>query len=263
MKRILFSFLFSAFALSLWAQPNNATDANGLKQGKWVVNYPNGSKRYEGTFKDGKPVGELHRYHENGKLKAVMTFLEAGMDVPATLYNEKGEKAAEGTFTGQVKSGMWRYFEQGKLRSEEHYTEGLREGQSTVYYPDGKVALTCDWQKNKRHGVSREFYPSGKTRVEMHYELGLRQGWSMAYFENGQPEIEGKYGNDLREGRWKFFTAEGVLRFELNYVNGKLQNPEVMDRIQQKEFAEMEKTRGNLKDPEDFQYDPTGYMRQR
>jgi antitoxin component YwqK of YwqJK toxin-antitoxin module len=95
----------------------------------------------------------------------------------------------------------------------------------------------------------------------MHYVSGKREGWSIAYFENGMHEIEGAYGNNLRDGSWKFFNMDGDLRFELIYDKGELKNPEVLDAIQQKEFDEMEKSRGNLRDPEDFINNPDEYIR--
>jgi hypothetical protein len=54
---------------------------------------------------------------------------------------------------------------------------------------------------------------------------------------------------------------DGDLRFELIYDKGELKNPEVLNEIEQKEFEEMKKSRGNLKDPQDFRDNPEGYMR--
>ena len=36
--------------------------------------YPNGHIKMEGLFEDGKPVGEIKRYHENGKLQGIQVF---------------------------------------------------------------------------------------------------------------------------------------------------------------------------------------------
>ena len=35
----------------------NITDADGLKQGRWIRVYPNGKLYYSGSFRDGRPVG--------------------------------------------------------------------------------------------------------------------------------------------------------------------------------------------------------------
>jgi antitoxin component YwqK of YwqJK toxin-antitoxin module len=56
--------------LSTGQQEINHTDNNGLKQGFWKRNYPNGRAMYEGVFNNDKPVGEWRRYHENGGLKS-------------------------------------------------------------------------------------------------------------------------------------------------------------------------------------------------
>ena len=50
----------------------NQTDSTGKRQGLWKKQFPGGNLIYEGNFKDGKPVGEWKRYHENGQVKALI-----------------------------------------------------------------------------------------------------------------------------------------------------------------------------------------------
>jgi antitoxin component YwqK of YwqJK toxin-antitoxin module len=143
----------------------------------------------------------------------------------------------------------------------EEYAHGVKNGVSVEFFKNGVPKKEVVWVDGKMNGIVREFFPSGKKKVEMHYVSDKREGWSIAYFENGMNEIEGAYVGNLRAGSWKFYNTGGDLRYELIYAAGKLQNPEILDEIQQKEFEEMEKNRGNLKDPEHFRNNPDEILR--
>lgn len=241
-------------------EPINQTDSHGMKQGHWIGRYPNGQIRYEGTFVDGEPVGEMKRYYPNGQLQARMHYVPGSDSIIAEIFNDEGKKTAKGVFLGKKKSGTWSYFDGDRVVSCEHYHDGLHVGTDTIWFANGKTARTSDWKDGQMDGVMRELYQSGKTKFEMHYVAGKRDGLTIAYFENGTPEIEGNYFNNLRDGDWKFYNQDGTLKYILKYDKGVLTNGDILNKAQQKEFDEMEKNRAVLKDPEKYRYDPSGYM---
>ena len=75
MKYIASLLLILIFSIPLFtiAQPitsktdtvTNRIDESGLKQGYWITYYENGNKKYEGFFKDDKPVGTFTRFYED------------------------------------------------------------------------------------------------------------------------------------------------------------------------------------------------------
>ena len=64
MIKIIFTSIFSIFTFFLFSQDLNKTDANGKKQGDWKKYYENGFVRYQGQFKDDKPVGTFNYYYD-------------------------------------------------------------------------------------------------------------------------------------------------------------------------------------------------------
>ena len=63
-KIIAIASLLAIFA-NVYCQNNSdidKTDQQGRKQGQWVKKDADGNVLYEGTFKDGHPVGEFKRY---------------------------------------------------------------------------------------------------------------------------------------------------------------------------------------------------------
>ena len=64
----LLGLLLVYFTVFAQTDEINKTDNNGLKQGKWIKYHSNGKIKYEGNFKDDKPIGQMKRYYS-----AVMT----------------------------------------------------------------------------------------------------------------------------------------------------------------------------------------------
>jgi antitoxin component YwqK of YwqJK toxin-antitoxin module len=262
MKTLLIFLVALSLFISSTAQTSlNQTDSRHLKQGKWIGNYPDGTIRYEGYFNDDKPVGEWKRYHENGKLKAILIYILNSDKVKAQLFDPDGSLLSGGNFIGTLKDSIWTYFDNTVIVARESYTNGLKNGMSVTYYPDGKSAVENQWINGKLNGVWHEFYPSGEKKSETHYLNGKRQGESRIYFDSGQIQIEGVYDNDQYSGAWKFFNTDGTMKLLLEYKDGILQNPEASDSLQLNEFKAFDQAKGKIKDPGRYRDNPEEYLR--
>jgi antitoxin component YwqK of YwqJK toxin-antitoxin module len=73
-------------------------------------------------------------------------------------------------------------------------------------------------------------------------------------------ELDAIYKNNLRHGKWKFYE-NGEFQYLLEYNNGKILNPEVLDSIANVKMQNIEKNKGTITDPEKFIEDPSEYMR--
>lgn len=257
---VILVMLIGVMSFGFAQEPLNQTDSHGMKQGHWIGRYPDGKIKYEGTFIDGEPVGQMTRYYPNGQLQARMHYVPGSDSIIAEIFNDEGKRTAKGVFLGKKKSGTWTYFDGDRVVSCEHYQDGLHVGTDTIFFKNGTPARTSEWKTGRMDGVMRELYPNGKTKFAMHYADGKRAGLTMAYYENDTLEIEGNYINNLRTGNWNFYNQDGSLKYTLKYQSGVLMNGDVLNKAQQKEFDEMEKNREVLKDPEKYRYDPSGYM---
>ena len=263
MKKLI-HFIAIILVLSLTAKsqsPINQIDANGLKQGKWIGKYPSGNIRYEGSFVNDQPVGEMKRFHENGKIKAILLYSLNSEKVKADLFDEEGVLYAKGNYLKTSKDSTWTYYNNKKIVGQEGFLKGLKNGRSVTYYQDGKPATESSWVNGIQNGVSRSFFPSGNKKSEIMYKEGKRNGVSLVYYESGLQEIVGHYVNDSADGSWKFQDEKGNLKFELRYKAGILLNPEIIDSIQSNEFKAFDRARGALKDPADYQHNPEEIMR--
>ena len=111
----------------LYAQETiNQTDANGKKQGHWIGKYTNGTIRYEGSFTNDQPVGDWKRFHENGRIKAVLHHLQNTDKASAELFDSNGARYAKGNYKGTVKDSTWNYYNNTRLVGQENYADGIK-----------------------------------------------------------------------------------------------------------------------------------------
>lgn len=256
------SWILTILAVLVWfavAAQNtlNYTDGNELKQGWWKKTYPNGRTLYEGRFENNKPVGEWRRYHENGKLKALLVHSEKSDSTWAKLYDTDGKLTAEGLYIDEKKNGMWIYFSEGRKISEDNYADGSKEGMSRTFYATGEVLEEIPWKDHKRNGKYRALYTNGKPFFECFYKDDKRNGVCISYFEDGKIKLDAFYQNNLPEREWKFYNETGELLYTLQYANGLLQNPEILDEMETRRLKEMERQGKTIEDPAEYFDNPS------
>lgn len=213
----ILTFVFLNIALS-----QNEIDKQGLKQGKWVKKYNYGSTRYEGQFKNDKPVGEFRYYYKNSSLKAITVYDEKGDTATIKTFHKNGKKMAEGVFFKQRKVGKWQYFSDvdEALISEENYIDGQLHGPFITFYPDtGNPAEIIEYKEGKREGVLIKFFPEGSTMTEGTYLNDSLDGKFTLYWPDGKIQLSGAYSNGIQSGEWKYFDEEGnpVLNEDFRY----------------------------------------------
>ncbi len=240
----------------------NHTDSDGLRQGKWQRNYPNGRLMYEGFFKDNRPSGEWVRYHETGQVKAKISYSENSDSAYALLFDVHQKKIAEGFYLNEKREGRWIFYVNNRKVSEEEYSEGIKHGISQTFYDSGEVLDETEWRNGKQEGSYRAFFKNGKPYMQCKYSNGKRNGLCLSYFSNGRVEMEAGYKDNLRHGAWKYSDENGNYLYTLQYAEGQLLNPEVRDSIDSIQNSELEKTRHTLQDPEKFMQEPSQYLMQ-
>jgi len=246
---------------SLCAQPEkdiNQTDVKGLKQGFWKVSYENGKPKYEGWFKDNKPVGLLKRFYDDGTLKAQILFDKTGKKAYTKMYYQNGVLAGEGNFIESMRDSVWKFysFYDSSLRVEEAYKNGVKYGLSKKLYYSGKVAEELTYIDNKKEGKWIQYFESGTIKLKTTYVNDKREGDYVVNYPSGKPEITGIFKNNLMEADWHYFDEDGNLLMTVKYVGGVPQNTNDLDKKQEDFFKKMEENKGKYPEPDETNIAP-------
>ncbi|MCL3781641.1 toxin-antitoxin system YwqK family antitoxin [Prolixibacteraceae bacterium JC049] len=253
---LLFCATHTSFAQK--AEPINQLNENKQKQGKWIVKYKNGRTKYQGTFNAGKPYGVMKRYYPKGQLKAVMHFDTITRITRTKLYNPNGQLFAEGNFKDNKRDSVWSYYFEDRKTEKISYKKGMKSGGYIVFHENGELKIKAHFVNDSLSGNYYRYYPSGARKCGFKYINGKRNGLCMTWYENGEVELSGGYINSRRHGDWTYFKRNGTPKYVVKYFKGKITNPEVINKSNQKEFEELEKNKLKLKDPEKFKNNPTG-----
>ena len=100
--------------------PNETTPFTGTK----IAAFPNGQKKSEINYKDGKPNGLMTMWLENGQKEAEINYKDGEQNLLTTFF-ENGQKKSEGNFKDGKPNGlMTTWFENGQKEAEGNFKDG-------------------------------------------------------------------------------------------------------------------------------------------
>lgn len=160
----------------------NYTDANGLKQGHWIIlnstkhlpGYTDKDKIEEGDYKNNLKQGIWIQYYPSGAIKNKITFNNNRPDGYTISYFENGKTAEEGIWKNNRWTGDYKlYYENGIVQHQFHYNDnGKRDGDQKYFYPNGQVMIDGDWAAGKQTGVTTEYYDDGTVKAKEQFNNG-------------------------------------------------------------------------------------------
>ena len=255
MKTLTLTLLILFTALSIQSQPINQVDAKGFKQGAWKVTYENGQTKYEGTFKDNKPVGLMKRYYDDGTLKAEMLYMKDNKS-HAKLYFNNGVLAGEGNYTGNLKDSVWNYYSYytTTLRLSECYANGIKNGQSIRVYNNGVKSEITTWINNQKEGQWLQYFENGNKQTDASYKNDKREGKFTSYYPDGKIETAGNFVNDNMHGEWVYYLPDGSVQMKINYIKGIAQESEELKKKNKELFDLIEKNKGKIPEPDETNF---------
>ncbi|TSA28013.1 MAG: hypothetical protein D4R67_04975 [Bacteroidetes bacterium] len=198
----------------------NRKDKLNRKQGKWITFWENGKMKLEGTYKDDKRNGYFKEYAESGDLLQITKYIE-GVLQPEAAEIQKLDIEKE-------------YYPTGTVKATRLYRNGVLEGISVEYSPDGAIVSAKEFQggiqigqglvleDGSREGHWIEYYPGGTLKAEGDYKADKKTGKWNYFHPNGRLEQTGVYNKEGKpEGTWKWYYDSGQLLREENYYRGK------------------------------------------
>lgn len=117
--------------IGTWKYYHNGSDKimmiehykKGQLQGEKLTYYDTGKLAEKAEYIGGKLQGEKLLYSEKGVILEDLNYENGELHGPAKFYNGKGELLSEGNYKRDKHSGIWRYYENGKLKQEKNYNK--------------------------------------------------------------------------------------------------------------------------------------------
>ena len=91
----------------------------------------------------------------------------------------------------------------------------IREGVSTSYHPNGKVAIEAPYKNGKLDGVFKSYYENGHLWQTIGYKDGVEEGASTDYYEDGRKKKREIYKAGVLDGKSEEWNERGLLWREI------------------------------------------------
>ncbi|HND83655.1 MAG TPA: hypothetical protein PKY54_09945, partial [Chitinophagales bacterium] len=77
----------------------------------------------------------------------------------------------------ELKIGVYhKFYDDGKMLEESHFTDGKLNGKRTLYHPNGKIMQTENYVDNKYDGAFTIYYEDGSLQQEGTYKDNMMNG---------------------------------------------------------------------------------------
>ena len=127
------------------------------------------------------------------------------------------------------------YWENGNLKSELRYENGMLNGPSVWYLINGKKQIEVTYRNDTMDGLLRRWHENGNVMEEIWYKDGVKDSVYREYslkgilvaegyyvngelngefhrwYENGQVFQEGRFTDGMMDGSWMVFYSDGKL----------------------------------------------------
>ena len=205
MKKALYLLTAAILLTAVGATAQNQLDRQGRRQGHWIRTDKDGSKIFEGDFKDGLETGTFTYYYHDGTVRIRNEYTVPGKVCKHEVYDNRGNLLARGNFNQKNRDGRWEFFaKSGKLLKITTYKMGVRHGIQVSFTSNGDTAEVSNWSDNHRHG--RWWKRIGeKGYITATYVHGGIEGKLVEYGEDGQLVREGEYVNGDRHGHFRYY----------------------------------------------------------
>ena len=163
--------------------------------GAWIFYNPDGSKRAEGSYDDGKKNGTWNEYYRTGTRLGIGKY-DKGKRMDWTFFDKSGSKILDADFAGNpLMPKTVQIYAHGRL------VGGGGVAMGTVKYTPDKDALEI--QEFSKKGEWTEYHSNGKISGKGPYSMNKRSGAWQLFDENGQLIAEGSYNMDKKHGDWR------------------------------------------------------------
>ena len=162
--------------------------------------------------------------------KSIILFLILSISLSANAaeYTEKNTRPCpqnkelvcdqnEAPITGLLIS----YYDDGKLKSEEIFKDGKKEGLARVYYKNGELQSEKNYMAGRVEGLVKTYYENANLKREEVFKDGNLEGFVRYYYKNGKVKGEENYTVGKKDGVERGYYENGRLKSEIVFKEGK------------------------------------------
>jgi len=186
-------------------------------------NFPENVLISEGSYHNGKLEGTWIDYWETGMPRTIDFYMNDKKSGISIENDPTGSIIRTINYRNGLLEGPTKVYEPhtGVIGEETYYSEGLKHGRHTKWYPNRSLEEEGNYIHGVLNGLAVWYYDDGKKSVEYTYHNGKLEGSATVYYRDGFTSETGEYKDGAQSGHWKEFHENGNLKEEGEYLNGE------------------------------------------
>lgn len=126
-------------------------------------------------------------------------------------------------YQGKVFSGYGVERYQGTILLEKtSYNKGKKHGLQKKWYPNGTLSMSSNYKRGKLHGISQTWWKDGTLRSESSFEEGVVHGIQRQWYKSGALFKELNLANGQEEGLQRAWRENGKIYNNYEARNGRI-----------------------------------------
>lgn len=158
----------------------------GIKNGKWILRYPEGSNRAILEYNYDMPEGRWVYFYKNGKKEFYETFKNGILEGEVISFDEEGNIDKKLNYqNGLLQGEVVFFYNKNTLDTIANFSFGRLNGRIQMFSQENILQLEGNYRNDKRESLWKLYYKSGDLKVVIPYIRGLKNGKSIIYDKAG------------------------------------------------------------------------------
>ncbi|MFT6148399.1 MAG: antitoxin component YwqK of YwqJK toxin-antitoxin module [Saprospiraceae bacterium] len=271
---------------------------NGKRHGKLETWWDNGKRKEIGYYYSHYKAGPILRWHSDGRILEQSSYYAGKIVGIATVWDISGGVRSE-SFGSMEVQNMNYYYEKRYiddktvwLKNEGNFKDGMRDGEWTFFYskrgekkePINGLCAKVNYKNGMLEGETFVYFPDGSLCLEVNFKDGMLNGDYISKKEDGSFTAKGHFDNHKKNGLWTTYHHKNnqIYRIEMfengvhkgNYGEWNSDGFQKQERIDNKEKQQIENysyyksgmklmhvTPYGRKNMDTYEYDTSGHLK--
>jgi antitoxin component YwqK of YwqJK toxin-antitoxin module len=160
-----------------------------------------------------------------------LSLITTDYTIPSKVYDDNGSIRGEFTYINGITEGPYKlYWQNGNTYEVCSHLNGKKEGLCKLYYENGSIEEECSYINGKLEGPCKSYWQNGSIWEECTYiyidstyykDRAIRDGPYKSYWHNGQLQVSCLYSKGELVGRYKSFHIDGSKDRTYKKIDGK------------------------------------------
>ena len=196
----------------------------GIVDGRWMQYFEGGENASQREYINGRPDGVWLTWHDSTFVKVQeMVYKDSLLEDNYFEWWMDEKQKITGFYVQDKRDSLWTYWDKFEHERFEEYDLGeLISSWGWEYYENGQVKEEIVYREGVKHGEWHAYYEDGSYSGYRGFNNGVKDGTWIDWYTNGQKSFKRKYELGQPVDKWQYWYFSGELMSAVEYENNEI-----------------------------------------